>query len=205
MKGENCSSWRSTPTRRSCSSRKSMVQPITSYCMTPVVIKSSLSVSSVWRRSGIRNGCASRVVEGRMRICVFYDEECSLDEFLSQYPCQWDLHILRRPVHDKIRELAEEGKYDIYFNLCDGPLEGSTPGLDLVQALEEFNLPFTGANSQCYDPLREEMQSIASAHGISFANGLRVEAGENVIERSMDLRYPIMVKHPKSFGSIQMF
>jgi D-alanine-D-alanine ligase-like ATP-grasp enzyme len=140
-----------------------------------------------------------------MRISVFYDEECSLGEFLSQYPCEWDLHILRRPVRDKIKELAEQGNYDIYFNLCDGPLEGSTPGLDMVQALEEFNLPFTGANSQCYDPSREEMQAIASANGISFAKGFHVEAGEDVLARVQDLSYPIIVKHPKSFSSIQMF
>jgi D-alanine-D-alanine ligase len=140
-----------------------------------------------------------------MRVCVFYDEACSLDEFLSQYPCEWDLHILRRPVRETIKELADQGNYDVYFNLCDGPLEGSTPGLDLIQAMEEFNLPFTGANSQCYDPSREEMQAIASAHGIGFADGFRIEAGEDVLVRAKNLRYPIIVKHPKSFSSIQMF
>ncbi|HEU0293951.1 MAG TPA: hypothetical protein VFR47_14520 [Anaerolineales bacterium] len=140
-----------------------------------------------------------------MRVCVLYDENCSLEEFLSQYPCEWELHILRRPVRDQIRQIAEQGQYDVYFNLCDGPLEGSTPGLDLVQALEEFNLPFTGANSQCYDPSREEMQVKAFAHSISFAKGLHVEAGEDVLERTKGLRYPIIVKHPRSFSSIQMF
>ena len=140
-----------------------------------------------------------------MRVCVFYDEECSLDEFLNQYPCEWELHILRRPVRETIRELAEKGTYDVYFNLCDGPLEGSTPGLDLVQALEEFNLPFTGADSRCYDPSREEMQAIAAAHQIGFANGFRVYRGEDVLERAKELSYPIMVKHPKSYSSIQMF
>jgi len=140
-----------------------------------------------------------------MRVCVFYDEECALDEFLSQYPCEWDLHVLQRPVRETIRQLAEEARYDVYFNLCDGPLEGTTPGLDLVQILEDFNLPFTGANSQCYDPSREEMQTIASRNGIGFAKGYHVKAGEAVLERAQDLRYPIIVKHPKSFSSIQMF
>ena len=139
-----------------------------------------------------------------MRICIFYDEFYAFDEFLSQYPCAWDLQILRRPVRDKIRELAEQGRYDVFFNLCDGPLEGVSPGLDVVQTLEELNLAFTGANSQCYDPTREEMQSVAELHGIGFANGLHVQARENVIELSMGLHYPIMVKHPKSYGSIQM-
>src|SRR5574341_632237 len=140
-----------------------------------------------------------------MRVCVLYDEGCSLEEFLSQYPCEWELQVLRRPVRDRIRQLAESGNYDVYFNLCDGPLEGNTPGLDLVQALEEFNLPFTGAYSHCYDPSREEMQAKATAHGIGFAKGFHIEAGENVLECVKDLCYPIMVKHPKSFSSIQMF
>ena len=123
---------------------------------------------------------------------------------MNQYPCTWDLHILRRPVRDKIRELADRGKYDVFFNLCDGPLEGVSPGLDVVQTLEEFNLAFTGANSQCYDPTREEMQAVAVSHGIGFAKGLRVQAGEDVLERANGLHYPIMVKHPKSYGSIKM-
>jgi D-alanine-D-alanine ligase-like ATP-grasp enzyme len=140
-----------------------------------------------------------------MRVRVFYDEACSLDEFLSQYPCEWELQILHRPVREAIRGLAEQGNYDVYFNLCDGPLEGTTPGLDLVQTLEEFNLPFTGADSRCYDPSREEMQAVAAAHGIGFAKGFRIEAGEDVLERVKELRYPIMVKHPKSFSSLEMF
>ena len=140
-----------------------------------------------------------------MRVCVFYDEYYPFDEFLNQYPCEWELQILQRPVRDKIRELADTGKYDVYFNLCDGPLEGLSPGIDVVQTLEEFNLAFTGADSHCYDPTREEMQSVADSHQIGFAKGARVYAGEDVLARTHDLRYPIMVKHPKSYGSIQMF
>jgi D-alanine-D-alanine ligase len=139
-----------------------------------------------------------------MRICIFYDEFYAFDEFLDQYPCTWELQILRRPVRDKIRELAETGKYDMFFNLCDSPLEGNTPGLDVVQTLEEFNLAFTGANSHCYDPTREEMQAVADSNEIGFAKGMRVWAGENVLERAASLHYPIIVKHPKSYGSIRM-
>ena len=139
-----------------------------------------------------------------MRVCVFYDEFYAFDEFLNQYPCEWELQTLNRPVRDRIKELADTGRYDVYFNLCDGPLEGSSPGIDVVQALEEFNLAFTGADSHCYDPTREEMQAVASSHAIAFAKGTRVLAGENVLAAAKDLQYPIIVKHPKSYGSIQM-
>ncbi len=140
-----------------------------------------------------------------MRVCIFYDEYYAFDEFLNQYPCEWELQILRRPVRDKIKELADSGKYDVFFNLCDAPLEGQSPGIDVVQTLEELNLAFTGANSHCYDPTREEMQAVAESRQIAFAKGTRVHAGEDVLQKTADLRYPIIVKHPKSYSSIQMF
>jgi D-alanine-D-alanine ligase-like ATP-grasp enzyme len=140
-----------------------------------------------------------------MHVCLLYDEYYAFDEFLNQYPCEWELQILQRPVRDRIRELADSGRYDVYFNLCDGPLEGSSPGIDVVRILEEFNLPFTGADSQCYDPTREEMQAVADSHRLGFAKGTRVHADEDVLGCTRGLRYPLMVKHPKSFGSLQMF
>jgi D-alanine-D-alanine ligase len=107
-------------------------------------------------------------------------------------------------VREKIRQLAEENKYDVYFNLCDGASDEEYPGVDVVEALEEFNMPFTGANSKVYDPTREEMQAVADANGIGFAKGRRVNAGEDVVNICKDLRYPIMVKHPQSYSSMGM-
>jgi D-alanine-D-alanine ligase len=140
-----------------------------------------------------------------MRVCIFYDEYYAFDEFLNQYPCEWELQILRRPVRDKIKELADSGKYDVFFNLCDGPLEGLSPGMDVIQTLEELNLAFTGADSKCFDPTREAMQAVADAHQIGFAQGTRVHAGEDVLLKTRGLQFPLMVKHPKSYSSIQMF
>jgi len=142
-----------------------------------------------------------------LRVAVLYDVDTygfTPADFLKHFPCEWQMETLKRPVRDRIRALAEENKYDVYFNLCDGALEEDYPGLDVVEALEEFNLPFTGASSNCYDPTREEMQAVADAHGIGFAKGYRVYAGEDVIERTKDLRFPLMVKHPKSYGSWAM-
>lgn len=142
-----------------------------------------------------------------MRICVLYDVDTqgfSPAEFLKQYPCKWEMITLRDNVRARIEELASQGKYDIYFNLCDGVASEEYPGLDVVQALEDLNLAFTGASSNCYDPTREEMQAVADAHGIGFARGYRVREGENAVELTKDLRYPLMVKHPQSYGSWDM-
>ena len=77
-------------------------------------------------------------------------------------------------------------------------------GIEVVEALEKMNLPFTGADSRCFDPTREEMQAIADANGISFAKGYRVNSPSEAEELVRNLRYPIMVKHPKSYASTGM-
>ena len=141
-----------------------------------------------------------------MQICVLSDSE--LKEFdPSQYltTYSWAIFIPQRPGVDFIRTLAEEGAYDLYFNLCDGadnPQE-DYDGIDIVSALEELHLPFTGADSRFYDPSREEMQAIADSSGISFAQGVNISnpAELNAVK---NLTYPLMVKHPQSFASTAM-
>ena len=142
-----------------------------------------------------------------MRICVLYDIEThgfSPAEFLKHYPCEWEMVTLRDHIRETIKHLADQEKYDIYFNLCDGTETEEYPGIDVVEALEEFNLAFTGASSNCYDPTREEMQAVADANGIGFAKGYRAHEGEDVLEITKDLRFPLMVKHPQSYGSWAM-
>ena len=70
--------------------------------------------------------------------------------------------------------------------------------------MEKLGLPFTGADSNCFDPTREEMQSIADANGIGFAKGYHVKNAAEAENLVGNLRFPIMVKHPKSYGSTGM-
>jgi D-alanine-D-alanine ligase len=141
-----------------------------------------------------------------MQICVLSDSE--LREFdPSQYleNFSWDIFIPQKPVVDFIRALAQEGNYDVYFNLCDGadnPQE-DYDGIDVVRALEVLKLPFTGANSRFYDPSREVMQSVAEANGLRFARGVQI-LNVDELEAMENLLYPLMVKHPQSFASTAM-
>lgn len=140
-----------------------------------------------------------------MRVCVLYDEETygfTPAAFLKDF--DWEMVTLRRPVMDKLSALAEENRFDVYFNLCDGADDEDYPGLDVVQAMEELNMPFTGASRNCYDPTREEMQSVADAIGIGFARGHHVTAGDDLESIVKDLRFPLMVKHPRSYSSLGM-
>lgn len=140
-----------------------------------------------------------------MRVCVLYDDETygfTPAEFLKKY--DWEMVTLHRPVFDKIAALNRENRFDVYFNLCDGASDEEYPGVDVIEAMEQLNMPFTGANSRCYDPSREQMQAVAEAGGIGFARGYPITSAEGVEEAVKDLRYPLMVKHPRSYSSIGM-
>jgi len=147
-----------------------------------------------------------------MRVCILSDEKIA-DFNPAPYikDFDWEMVTMTAPVMEKIRALAESGKFDVYLNVCEGyefeDEEDDEIGYhasDVVAALEALDLPFTGADSHCFDPTREEMQAVADANQISFVKGYQVK---NVLESEKlisSLRYPIMVKHPKSYGSMGM-
>ncbi|MBI5352062.1 MAG: hypothetical protein HZB50_05445 [Chloroflexi bacterium] len=147
-----------------------------------------------------------------MRVCILSDEE--IEDFnpapyIKDF--DWQMVTITAPVMDKIRALAEKKEFDVFLNLCEGyefedeeDDELGYDALEVVHALEALNLPFTGASSNCFDPTREEMQSIAEANNVSFVKGYHVESVEEAERLVGNLRYPIMVKHPKSYGSTGM-
>lgn len=147
-----------------------------------------------------------------MRICLLTDEE---PEDFNPAPymegLDWEMVTMTEPVIDVLRELDARKEFDVYLNLCEG-YDRSEPdndwdyqGIDVVRALEELNLPFTGADSRFFDPSREEMQAAAEAHGVNFVRGFQVKSVKEAERLVKKLRFPIMVKHPKSYGSTGMF
>ncbi|NJD11149.1 MAG: hypothetical protein FIB01_12205 [Gemmatimonadetes bacterium] len=148
-----------------------------------------------------------------MRICVLSDEDVAdfaPAPFLAGY--DWRMVTLTAPVMERVAALAASGEYDVFLNLCEGyelaeigPGQPGYPGLDVVHALERAGVPFTGADSRCWDPTREAQQAVAEAHGIGFARGFRVGSVPEAVALVERLRYPIMVKHPQSYGSTGMF
>jgi len=147
-----------------------------------------------------------------MRVCILSDEE--IEDFnpapyIKDF--DWQMVTITAPVMDKIRALAEKKEFDVFLNLCEGyefedkeDDELGYDALEVVHALEALNLPFTGAGSNCFDPTREEMQAVAEANQVSFVKGYHVESVEEAERLVKNLRYPIMVKHPKSYGSTGM-
>ena len=145
-----------------------------------------------------------------MRICVLSDEEAR-DFDVSPYLNGFDYEFvtMKKPVMDLLKTLKARNEFDIYLNVCEGyeiddEDENGYEGIEVVKALEELNLPFTGADSKIFDPTREEMQAAADAHGVGFAKGYRVKSVEEAERLVKILRFPIMVKHPQSYGSTGM-
>lgn len=144
-----------------------------------------------------------------MRICILTDE---LPEDFNPAPYMegfdWEMFTMTDPVLEKLRELDARNEFDVYINICEGYELGEEwvyQGIDVVNALEELNLPYTGATPWFFDPTREEMQAAADTHGVGFARGYRVTSVEEAQRLVKNLRYPIMVKHPQSYGSTGMF
>ncbi len=146
-----------------------------------------------------------------MRVCVLTDEV--IEDFNPAPYMQgfdWEMVTMTDPVKEVLRQLDARNEFDVYLNLCEGyELDGEEDwqyqGIDVVNALEELNLPYTGATPHFFDPSREEMQAAAEAHGVSFVKGYRVTSVEEAEDLVKNLRYPIMVKHPQSYGSTGMF
>jgi D-alanine-D-alanine ligase-like ATP-grasp enzyme len=146
-----------------------------------------------------------------MRICILTDEEIQdFDPSPYMNGFDWEMVTMTDPVIDVLRELDARHEFDVYLNLCEGherneDADWDYQGIDVVRALEELNLPFTGADSRFFDPTREEMQAAADANGVGFAKGYHVRSVKEAQRLVKNLRYPIMVKHPKSYGSTGMF
>lgn len=142
-----------------------------------------------------------------MRICILADDdltEFDPTQYLVDY--SWEMYIPQVPIVDFVRALNENERFDVYFNLCDGSDDKDQvySGLDVIQALESLDLPFTGANSRFYNPTREEMQAVAESVGVRFARGFNVTDADELDALLENPGLPLIVKHPNSYASTGM-
>jgi hypothetical protein len=139
-----------------------------------------------------------------MKVCVLSDPEWG-DPFDPSYYLEgyeWELNDLHRPhVYEELKALAGRG-YDVFLNMCDGAADETRPGMDVVLALEALNLPFTGAASHYYEPTREQMKSVCRAYGILAPQGVTLKNTNNLAAKIKRMRFPLIVKHPNSYGSV---
>lgn len=120
--------------------------------------------------------------------------------YLPEHQCE--RHFLNKSTAvQQVIKISQQG-YDVVINLCDGAWDEDRPGIEVVQALERLGVPFTGANAAFYEPSREKMKLVCHYNGIQTPAYVIANTIEDVALAAANLRYPIIVKHPSSYGSI---
>lgn len=101
----------------------------------------------------------------------------------------------------QIVELSRRG-FDVFINLCDGAWDEDRAGIEIVQTMERLNLAFTGARSDFYEPTRETMKKVCHFWGIKAPAYVVATDSHGIDLAAKTLRFPLITKHPNSYGSI---
>jgi D-alanine-D-alanine ligase len=147
-----------------------------------------------------------------MRICILdpsyagststfldYDAASDPTPFLAGYEVE-RADIRKAPAVRQVRELAARG-FDVFLNLCDGARDEDRAGIEVVETLERLGLAFTGAGSSFFEPSRAAIKLACFYAGVATPRGVTLaDAGE--LDAVAGLRFPLIVKHPSSYGSI---
>jgi len=112
-------------------------------------------------------------------------------------------HYLVNPknVEKQLNDLVNEG-VDVFLNLCDGTPDDPLSGIGLVHLMEKLNVAFTGANSDFFDPTRQEMKACAKKANVPTPNWVFIDRVKDVERVAKRLRYPILVKPPHGYASV---
>jgi D-alanine-D-alanine ligase len=98
----------------------------------------------------------------------------------------------------QVQALVRQG-FDIFVNLCEGYRDSDVPSVDVIHALEYFNVPFTGPTSALYDPPKDLMKVAARSSGVAGPAGVGTDDERGVEEALAVLRFPMFVK-PAAYG-----
>nr|CCC50189.1 conserved hypothetical protein [Trypanosoma vivax Y486] len=112
--------------------------------------------------------------------------------------------IKKATTYRQIRQLVKSGNFDVFYNQCDGAIDEDKAGVDVVQALESFNVPFTGAISKYYELSKPQMKQLAHYFNIKSAKYAVIEAGDNVRDLCAPLTFPLIIKHVSGYSSVGM-
>lgn len=132
-----------------------------------------------------------------------YDEKIHVEEYLGALGFSFDIiEIKKDSAVATIRDLVKSGKYAFFLNHCDGAWDEVTAGIEVVQTLSRYNVPYTGADAGFYDPTRVAMKMACHSFGIKFPNYAIVDTVDGLEAHVKDLRYPLIVKHFQSYSSV---
>ena len=151
-----------------------------------------------------------------MHICLLTTQNLDADPFPEDdWPCDprpfmteatWTVATLKGKANSvkQVEALIDSGKYDLFFNLCDGAADQDIPGIEVIQKLEERQVPYAGACSACYEPTRVEMKEACAKIGIATPNYVVAKSTEDVERAAETLNFPLFVKHHSSYASVDL-
>ncbi|MGD1102960.1 MAG: SET domain-containing protein-lysine N-methyltransferase [Terriglobia bacterium] len=128
---------------------------------------------------------------------------CDPSVYLPDRNCA-HFHICKATAVRQVIQIAREG-FDVAINLCDGAWDEGTTGIEVVQALEQMNIAFTGAGSSFYDPSREAMKMACHSAGVKFPAYVMARHLRDANRAVRELRFPMLVKHPRGYASVGIF
>lgn len=111
--------------------------------------------------------------------------------------------IAKTTAEEQIKTLACEG-FDVFLNLCDGITGDDLAGVEACQALEKFQLPFTGPGPHLYELTKEEMKQAAQRAGVDTPDYVFAYHEDDIERAAATLKFPLIVKHFNGYASIGM-
>jgi D-alanine-D-alanine ligase len=148
-----------------------------------------------------------------MRICILhpsyegsqspakaFDCNCDPAYYLAGHTCE--NHFLYKGTSIAQVEALARQDFDVFVNLCDGAAGEDRPGIEVVQALERCRVAFTGAGSHFFEPTRPQLKAACRAAGVASPAWAIVQDTAEAQGAAQGLRFPLIVKHPNSYGSI---
>jgi len=151
-----------------------------------------------------------------VRICLLTTQDLDAVPFADDdWPCdprpfmpeaEWEVATLVGKLNSvkQVEELIESGRFDIFFNLCDGAADQDIPGIEVIQAMEKHGVPFAGATSECYEPTRVEMKEACTRQGIATPDYVVAHTEADVERAARTLNFPLFVKHYSSYASVDI-
>ena len=155
----------------------------------------------------------SRSTSSIVRVCLLTTQDLDRHPFPSDdWPCDprpylpeafWHVEPLtKKDAATVVERMVDRGEFDLFFNLCDGAADEDKPGIEVVETLERYGVPFTGATSNYYEPTREMMKEACRAEGIATPAAVLARNEDDVSRAVETLRFPLFVKHHNSYASV---
>ena len=148
-----------------------------------------------------------------MKIAVLvssYENSSSPFRGLDEYPepsiwmpeHQWTRVLIEKAsAVRQVREVARAG-YDVVVCLCDGVWEEDRAGVEVVIELERQGVAYTGADPRFFNVSRQALKLVCADVQVDTPRYVFASGRQDADLAAEHLRFPLLVKHPDSYGSL---